>query len=288
MRMVRLLSFFLVIALTGCSHFRKNPDVPRLNADVRMFDSTIHSTILGRDMPIRIMVPASVPAGAHLPVVYLLHGAGATYQAWSNYTDVATLAAHGMVLVMPEAKGGFYINDRRGKHYRFEDYFMQEVIPATHRLVPYAASDRAHTAIVGISRGGYGALVLAFKHPEIFSVVAGLAAAVDLPTRPFIKEEFRESLETLWSVGSAGSPTLRGNDPYSLARTISPQNAPFVLLMCGKDDDLIDSIRELERTLAQSKLPYRFMVVPGNHNWLTWNSELPVVEATLQKQFAQN
>ncbi len=54
---------------------------------------------------------------------------------------------------------------------RYEDYLIEELIPyvdATHRTLPR----REHRAISGKSSGGYGAIVQAMRHPEMFSAVA--------------------------------------------------------------------------------------------------------------------
>lgn len=54
---------------------------------------------------------------------------------------------------------------------RYEDYLLDEVIPfvdATYRTLP----DRVHRGVLGRSSGGYGALVQAMRHPEVFGAVA--------------------------------------------------------------------------------------------------------------------
>src|SRR5215831_18340023 len=52
------------------------PDHPRLTPLVTMQDATFGSTALGRDIQYRVVLPAVLPSGKRLPVVYLLHGGG--------------------------------------------------------------------------------------------------------------------------------------------------------------------------------------------------------------------
>lgn len=57
---------------------------------------------------------------------------------------------------------------------RYEDYLTEELIPfldAQLRTLPAAE----HRAILGHSSGGYGALVLAMRHPDLFRAVASHA-----------------------------------------------------------------------------------------------------------------
>jgi len=68
------------------------PDRPRLTPNVAMRDITFHSAALNRDMQYRVVLPASIAAGATLPIVYLLHGVGGGFRDWSNYSDSARFA----------------------------------------------------------------------------------------------------------------------------------------------------------------------------------------------------
>ena len=69
-----------LLLLTACSKREEPPpDHPRLTARVNMRDVIFHSVALNRDMPYRVVFPASIPAGEKLPVVYLLHGEEAVF-----------------------------------------------------------------------------------------------------------------------------------------------------------------------------------------------------------------
>jgi len=77
------------------------------------------------------------------------------------------------IVVMPDCwtyyGGSQYLNSSALG--RYEDYLIDEVIPfvdAHYRTLP----DRAHRAVIGKSSGGYGALVQAMHHPEVFGAVA--------------------------------------------------------------------------------------------------------------------
>ncbi|WII71893.1 alpha/beta hydrolase-fold protein [Bdellovibrio sp. 22V] len=56
----------------------------------------------------------------------------------------------------------------------YEDYIMQEVIPALRKHHP-VSSDPREWCVTGGSSGGYGALHLASKYPDTFGVIAAIA-----------------------------------------------------------------------------------------------------------------
>ena len=82
-----------------------------------------------------------------------------------------------MIIVIPEGNnkygGSFYTNSVvTGNH---EDYIVQDVvsyIDAHYRTIP----NRDSRAIGGTSMGGYGAMKLAMKHPDLFGAVAAHGA----------------------------------------------------------------------------------------------------------------
>jgi enterochelin esterase family protein len=85
-----------------------------------------------------------------------------------------------LILVSPDGSRSFYINSGDGNGY--EDLVTTDLLAhleKTYRL----AEGRAQRALMGVSMGGYGALKIAFKRPELFGAVAAHSAAI-LPRDP--------------------------------------------------------------------------------------------------------
>ena len=84
---------------------------------------------------------------------------------------IATGACPPAILVMPDcftALGGSqYLNSTATGPY--EDYLVTELIPFVDAQL---RTDPGRRGILGKSSGGYGALTLAMKHPEVFSAAA--------------------------------------------------------------------------------------------------------------------
>ncbi len=244
-------------------------------------DVTVPSAVLGRDTRVRLVLPMTASSPASLSVVYLLHGAGVTARDWTNNSDIAALAEHNIVLVMPFAEDAFYINEARGSNREYENYFIHELMPAVHSYLPKTATDRKHTAIAGISRGGFGAVVLGLHHPELFSFIGDLSGALDLPQRRFRYTAPLQSLRLERAFGPDGSDIRRDNDPFSLVATWRASATPYFFISCGSKDSLLPVNQRFAALLNAHSVRHEFRIVAGGHDWRSWNEALPSFEAAL-------
>jgi S-formylglutathione hydrolase FrmB len=125
------------------------------------------------------------------PVLYLLHGIGDTDEMWMEkkeaYANIKDLMDRGiaegrfgeMLVVMPHERtewyGSFYVNSAwTGNWEDFTSGDLVRAIDGKYRTLARAAS----RGIAGHSMGGYGAITLGMKHPEVFSVVYGMNPAL--------------------------------------------------------------------------------------------------------------
>jgi S-formylglutathione hydrolase FrmB len=266
----------VALALTvSCrrSNDSKPADHPRLTAKVTLRDITFYSDALGRDMQYRVISPLQ-PAGQKLPVVYLLHGGGGGFRDGSNYSDVASFAEGGLLLVMPEGESSYYTNAVDPPKDRFEDYIAHDLISDVERRFP-AAAGRENRAIIGVSMGGFGAIKIGLRHPDLFSFVGGISSAIDVPRRAFSFKRLQQSRHYNSIFGPSGSQTRRDNDPFVLVRTANPESAPYFFLTCGEQEGLLPANREFAALLAQHHFRYEFHTVRGGHDWNQWNAWLP-------------
>lgn len=149
------------------------------------------------DRPISIYLPPSYgtsPAKRY-PVVYLLHGIGDTDETWikpwskenDGFATLQDVMNRGivegrfgeMIIVMPNEKtnafGSFYVNSSVTGNW--EDFTVRDLvsyIDAKYRTLAKAES----RGIAGHSMGGYGALTLAMKNPDVYSVSYGMNPAI--------------------------------------------------------------------------------------------------------------
>ena len=270
-----LVVFVCIIIPLGCEKkTQQPPDHPRLTANARMQDVILHSSALGRDIPYRVLLPATIATNRKLPVVYLLHGGGGGYRDWSNYSDVGQFSGPGLILVMPEGESSYYVNAVDRPADRFEDYITKDLIVDVEAKFP-VATGRENRAIVGISMGGFGAVVLSLKHPELFAFAGALSPALDVPSRPFSIKRVGQYRQHRAIFGPWGSPTRHANDPYTLARSIDPSAVPYLFLSCGDREGLLPTNKRFVSILEKRGFRYEFHVDAGGHDWNQWNRRLP-------------
>lgn len=251
-----------------------------------MRDVTFHSAALNRDMPYRVILPKIIASGAKLPVVYLLHGGGGDYREWSNDSNVARFAENGLILVMPEGNSSYYTNSATRPEDRYEDYIVGDLIHDVESRFPVAAG-RSHRAVIGNSMGGFGAVKIGLKHPELFAFVGGLSSALDVPTRPFSIKRISQWRGHRSIFGPWNGEVQGQNDPYTLARSADPAAAPYFYLTCGDQEGLLLANRQFAALLEKRRFLFEFHEVRGGHNWNQWNPQLDACFRSLSGHLAK-
>jgi putative tributyrin esterase len=112
-----------------------------------------------------------LPKGAGpFPVLYLLHGMSDDYTSWHRRTGLERyVQGLRLIVVMPDGHRSRYCNDPRPGGMAYEDHIIKDVVGLTDRTFP-TIPHRTARAIAGLSMGGYGSLMLAMRHLEMFSV----------------------------------------------------------------------------------------------------------------------
>jgi S-formylglutathione hydrolase FrmB len=240
---------------------------------------SVESRVLRRAVPYCILLPPSYDAekARRYPVLYFLHGLGNNEQlllqsgGFNLVEDLWEQQKLGEFLIAtPAAGSSFYINSRDGNE-RYEDFFLQEFVPAIEKRYRTWAG-RAFRGIGGISMGGYGALHLAFRHPELFSSASAHSAALieKLPSVSVADPRLRAGLRALGDVfGSPPDPAFWDrNNPLELARKADLTGLK-IYFDCGTEDGFgfYDGAKTLDRVLASRHIPHEFHLYPGEHDW---------------------
>ncbi len=137
-----------------------------------------------REVPVYLPVGYETDRGRRYPVIYWLHGftgiglSAINRSLWTPslpelLDQVIREGAPPAILVMPDGStrygGSQYLNSPATG--RYEDYIVRDLVPHIDQKYRTNAS-LAHRGVDGKSSGGYGALVLAMRHPEVFGGVA--------------------------------------------------------------------------------------------------------------------
>jgi enterochelin esterase-like enzyme len=143
--------------------------------------SSFHSSARNREVGYTIGYPPGHRAGDELPVVVMLHGWGGTHRdalVGMSPAQAVALRVGGEVLpplalVTVDGGNGYWTPHPGDDPQRM---VVEELVPVCRRLGLGRPPQRVGT--MGISMGGYGALLLAEKYPALFSAAAAISPAI--------------------------------------------------------------------------------------------------------------
>ena len=144
-----------------------------------------------RDVTVYLPPSYATERARRYPVVYLLHGYGGTDGNWTgrqvNLPEIAdklfaARSVREMIVVMPNAfslhKGSMYSNSVTSGDW--ETYVARDLVvyvDGHYRTIP----ERMSRGLAGASMGGYGAIRIGMKRPDVFSSLYILSACCLTP-----------------------------------------------------------------------------------------------------------
>lgn len=247
-------------------------------ASARIEIDSIDARTLGRRVRYHVALPSGYDAAdrtRRYPVLWLLHGLDGNDANWSERTALARdLAPYAMIVVMPDAANSWYTNAPGDTTARYDDFVTRELPAAMARRY---AIDTLRQGIAGLSMGGYGAIVLALRHPGQYRFAGGLSAALSVPaTRDSVLERVGGA-SLAHAFGPAGGAARAAYDPFRIFRNTPPGALPYVFLAIGNHDGFrtfLPANRALTDSLRAYGGRYEYHELPGTHSWRFWDAEL--------------
>lgn len=191
--------------------------------------------------------------GRRYPVVYLLHGIDSIGDEYLTCIRLIELMADDeVIVVLPQGTPfGFWIDWHSGEQLR--ESALIEMVDAVDRRFRTVAHASAR-AIGGLSMGGYGAMVQAARHPDLYAAAASFSGALDSGSSNPGKGEFVYATETALAPGAFADPVTRdgrewraAHDPASLAERL---RGKWIFLSSGNgvpcDEDEMKRFGELD------------------------------------------
>jgi S-formylglutathione hydrolase FrmB len=233
----------------------------------------VESKALGRAMAVNVLLPDGYDAAPErrYPVIYLLHGYGGDYREWERVGVVEEAAGLAAIIVMPEGDQSFYVNHHEKLLERWEDYITQDVVghvDASYRTIP----GREGRGISGLSMGGYGAVVLGLRHPDLFASVASHSGALGVLRSEIRNEGIARRIAEIY--GPEGSQARKDYAIYDLVRALPQEKRPHLYIDCGSQDFLLEDNRAFVKELSGLRVAYEYREVPGGHDFAYWKANV--------------
>ena len=249
----------LIIFLSGCNSFQSHA----ATVDTVL----VRSNSMKKDIKNVVISPYS-DTPAHFPVLYLLHGYGGCYNSWiKRVPDLKKIAdEYKMIIICPDgAFSSWYVDSPVDSTMQYETYVCKELTGYIDQHYNTIKSNNAR-AITGFSMGGFGAMFLALRHPDIFGACGSMSGALNLT---YIKTRF--------DVSKRLGDTIKNANYYKDWSIITlleknPQVSMPMIIDCGREDFIYGMSKEANEKMIALKIPHDYIERPGSHDWKYWSN----------------
>lgn len=148
---------------------------------------------------------------------------------------------------------------RVARHLSYEKYILHDVLPLVRQI-----NHRPHLISLGCSFGGYHAVNIALRHPDLFSGFLSMSGAFDLKALGFLGHYYSE--DTYFNLPLDYVPNL--HDPHTLDRM---RHNTYVLAT-GVHDQCWNDNERMGAAMRSRGIPVRLDVWGDNtgHDWPWW------------------
>jgi putative tributyrin esterase len=224
-----------------------------------------HSQSLQKACSMYVILPESVQEP--YPVMYLLHGLSDDHTIWHRRTRIEWYVRDlPLAVVMPDGGRSFYCDAVNGPAH--ESHIIKDVIGFVDTHFNTRA-ERSGRVIGGLSMGGYGALKLALKFPNMFCSVVSHSGGLAAGHKP-LRDDLAPEMHLIYGE----NPTGGKDDLWAIAERADKSNLPAIRIDCGIDDFLIEDNRAFHQHLSKLGIPHEYEEFPGEHNWDFWDTHV--------------
>jgi len=202
------------------------------------------------------------------PVIYYLHGLPASASSFRSFGFVpAALERKGLPAIVVAPQGATatntdpeYLDLGTGQQW---DTALAVELPRAVDAAYRTIADRTGRAIVGVSAGGYGAMMLGLHHLALFSAIESWSGYFQ-PTDP---DGLRTISDRPWWTAQSFVPSLR--------RALAVHPTFFGFYVGTTDSRFRAGNVGLARALSRARVPFTFRIYPGGHTQALWSAQAP-------------
>jgi enterochelin esterase-like enzyme len=207
-----------------------------------------------------------------LPVVYLFHGSPGMPKDWfhggaAGRTGQLLAAEHLPVIMVAPQMSKNWLDDPEcvdGQHEKIETHLLRDVIPTVDQQLRTQRT-RTGRIFAGMSAGGYCALNLGLRHPNLTATVLDLSGFT-VPTHA-------GGMTSLFGRDNAAAVTQ--NSPASYASRLVDSPPMRIWLDCGSSDrQVLRQLNAISGTLRKDGMVVQQHSRPGDHTYSVWRPAL--------------
>ncbi len=207
----------------------------RVTEEKKVNDRTVTLTVATSAFAAPTNVDVIFPTGydadpqKRWPVTYVTAGIMNNYDSFRKVVKGVELTKdYPSIIVSPDGNSGWWSDWYNGGAFgppAYETFVIDELLPLIdqrYRTVPR----RSHRLIAGISMGGYGTIMFAARHPDLFAAASTMSGAVDT-NNPLIGAVLTQSpgfdggaADAIYGPRSEQEVRWRGHNPWDLAENL--------------------------------------------------------------------
>lgn len=275
----------LAIATTFLAASASAQEATREGPNPRHVEHSIQSALLGASKPLHVYLPPGFDSSGatRYPVLYYLHGLNNTAgrffrEGLPEITDrlIEEKKIEPFILASPTGDYSFFVNKHDGSA-PYEDHVVQEVRAFVEERYP-ARTDRAGRAVGGISMGGYGALKIAMRFPELYCAASGHTPFLMRSIPEAGRRDRRSQTFRRLATGVFGDPLdeelWKTNDPFSLVRANRFGDLALYHNSASKDRYFLNiEANAFDRLLTEQGIDHVFRPIDDVHGWVSLRNE---------------
>jgi len=244
---------------------------PRFENDFLRYITVKTPNLKGRG-DICVFAPPGIEDLQSCPLVILLHGVYGSSWSWamSGGVHISVLemirkkTIPPVTIAMPSdglwGDGSGYLPH---DGFDFEKWIVEDVPAAIKKCFP-AVDDNSKIFIGGLSMGGFGALKIGAKYPDIFTAIAAHSSLTNIAQMKMFVEENPENYFQEDKVDEDVLQTILKNK----------ERLPGISFDCGTSDSLLENNRQLHQQLVENNIMHDYEEYEGSHEWAYWQEHI--------------
>lgn len=237
----------------------------------------ITSTCMNREFPMLVFTPADYEKDQkRYPVVYMLHGTNDSPFTEDGLRKMNNPSTHikemadifRVIIVTPLVGNTYYMDSPILKESKIATFISKELtafIDTNFRT----ETNRNGRILCGFSMGGYGAVSLLCRYPDIFSVAIERAGVLNLATgvEDLSWDNVGDNATNLLGDYFVNKMNYHQNGCFNLVNHIRERKDIAFVIEVGREDFLYKTNFAFHQRLNELKIPHIYNETEGGHVW---------------------
>ncbi len=219
------------------------------------FKMSVWSDSLRYQNELNVYIPDSIDYDTPCDVILGLHGLCGNHTDFEKYNIEKYAEEFGFILVFPSSHNSYYLNNKLGEN--FLNFCGDEVFKILTQTYKIQIKNKG---VIGISMGGYGALLVGLTYK--FDFIANLSGSVNIDSR--LENTNDNRFYNLFD---------EITDDIRIEKLLKSYQPSKLFSYCGTNDFLYNDNKKLNESIEEYCENYLIKEDDGDHSFDCWNNQ---------------